>query len=117
MLGESVWLELDLPLAYGRPSWLLQVLHCQLARGDRPSLLHGHPQQEQGEGEKQGVADPADADGDVDGEAYAAGDGETGCEHAGGAVDAPQPWRQSRIQPSDESHAGRETKPHEQAGG
>ena len=90
MLGESVWLELDLPLAYGRPSWL-QVLYRTASHpaGDRPSLLHRHPQQEQGEGEKQGVADRADADGGVDGEAYAAGDGETGGEHAGGAVDAP----------------------------
>src|SRR5947207_12069980 len=87
-----------------------------VSRRVRPSLVLWCPQQEQGEEEKQGVADPADADGHVDGEAYAAGDGDTGREHAGGAIDAPQPWRQSRVQPGDEPHAGRKAKPHEQAG-
>ena len=87
------------------------------ARDGRRLSLPRRPQQQQGEREKQGVAHPADADRDIDGEADAARDGETGREHAGCAVDAPQPWRRPRIESGDEPHAGREAKSHEQPGG
>jgi hypothetical protein len=76
-----------------------------------------HSKQQQGERKKQEIANAADPDRDVDGESDAARDRETRGEHAGCAVDSPQPRSRLRINRIDQPHACRKAESHEQPGG
>src|SRR5262249_2664944 len=50
-----------------------------------------------------------------DAESNAGGNGDASSEHAGGAVDAPEPWRGTGVDCTDQTHADWEPEPHQEA--